>query len=378
MKNQPDIKKRTLGVTFSTDHQADVTLWNPLAKKVELSIRGRSISIPLVNDRSGYWHLETDQLKPGDLYTFTLDDEKICADPASLVQPQGAYGPSQAVDTNKFYWEDSCWVNPPLDEYVIYELDMSTFSPEGTFDAVVKKLGELKSLGINALLIKSVSSFPGSPNELFIYAVQASYGSPYQLQRLINACHFEGMAVILDVNYAKIGRQNDQLKAFRSGKQKAERNGSNGTNDEHGEAGRRYLIENALMWFRDFHIDALRLEAIYALPDAEEILTDIRTYTNQLTALTGNHHCLLVEHEPQNESVTEKTATPNAEREGPFEPVSTTERYDSYCSDYQPSKLSIKTYREDYLYDDHFSSVLRELFGRQAEPDESRGLLRSF
>ncbi|UFH51987.1 alpha-amylase family glycosyl hydrolase [Spirosoma sp. KNUC1025] len=370
MKNQPDIKSRTFGVTFSTEHQADITLWNPLAKKVELSISDRSISIPLTNDGSGYWHLETDQLKPGDTYTFILDEEKICADPASLVQPQGPYGPSQAVDINKFYWEDSCWVSPPLDEYVIYELDMSTFSPEETFDAVVKKLGELKTLGINALLIKTVSSFPGSPNELFLYATQANYGGPHQLQRLINACHFEGIAVILDVNYGKISRQNDRLKAYRSGKQKAGQFESNVNSDGHEEAGRRYLVENALMWFRDFHVDALRLQAIYALPDSEDILTDIRTYTNQLTALTGNHHCLLVEHELSNKSFVGSMSTQNPQPKGKFEPDSTDERYDNYCSDYQPNKLSIKTYREDYLYDDHFSSVLRELFGRPTETQQ--------
>ena len=356
MKNQPDLKKRALGVTFSTEHQANVVLWNPLAKKVELSINDHAAHLPLTSDGSGYWHLETDQLKPGDTYMFVLDDEKECADPASLFQPQGVYGPSQAVDTNKFYWEDSCWVNPPLDEYTMYELDVTTFRPEGTFDAVIKKLGELKRLGINALLIKSVSSIPGSPNELFLYAVQASYGGPYQLQRLINACHFEGVAVILDVNYAKISRQNEQLNAYRSSKQE--------------EAGRRYLIENALMWFRDFHIDALRLNAVYTLPDSEQILKEIRTFTNQLTAITGTHHCLLVEHELTNKSFAGNTSTKNPQPEGRFEPISTNERYDSYCADHQPSKLSIKTYREDYLYDDHFSSVLRELFGRQTETQQ--------
>ncbi len=378
MRNQPEINRRTLGVTFSNEHQADVMLWNPLAKKVELSISDRSVPIPLVNDSSGYWHLETDQIKPGDVYTFILDDEKICADPASLLQPQGAYGPSQAVDTNKFYWEDSCWVNPPVDEYVIYELDLSTFSPEETFDSLIKKLGELKSLGINALLINSVSSFPGSLNGLFLYAIQASYGGPYQLQRLINACHFEGIAVILDVNFSKISRQNGQLTAYRSSKQKAGQHESNVTNNGPGEAGRRYLIENALMWFRDFHIDALRLKAIYALPNFEQILHDIRTYTNQLTALTGFHHCLLVEHERAHKSLAGQTYTPNTGQKEQLEIVSATGQYDSYCSDFKPSKLSIKTYREDYLYDDHFSSVLRELFSRHKEPDQSPKLLRTF
>jgi maltooligosyltrehalose trehalohydrolase len=378
MKNQLDITRRTPGVTFPDEHQANVVLWAPLAKQVALAINDHAVHLPLTTDNSGYWHLETDQLKPGDTYTFVLDNEKEVADPAALAQPQGVYGPSLAVDTNKFYWEDSCWINPPLDEYTIYELDVRAFSPEGNFDAVVRQLGLLKKLGINALLIKSVSSVTASPNELFLYAVQASYGGPYQLQHLVNACHFEGIAVILDVNYTEISKQNNYLKTYRSSKQKMSRHESDVTTDSRREAGHRYIIENALMWFRDFHIDALRLNAVYTLPDSEQILKEIRAYTNQLTALTGTQHCLLVENELANESLTGTTSTENTQQEGKSRQVSINEIYDSYCSDNQPSKLSIKTYREDYMYDDRFSSLLRELFGRQAEPDNSRELLRSF
>ncbi|SFC21887.1 alpha-amylase family protein [Spirosoma endophyticum] len=378
IENQPDINRRTLGVTFPTDHQANVVLWAPLAKQVALSINDHVTNLPLTNDDSGYWHLETDQLKSGDTYTFVLDDEKVCADPASLAQPQGVYGPSQAVDTNKFYWEDSCWINPPLDDYTVYELDVRTFSPEGTYDAVVRQLGQLKKRGINALLIKSLSSVIASPDELFLYATQASYGGPYQLHHLVNACHYEGIAVILDINYTEISKQNAYLKFHRSNKQKVNQRESTFANDSQRGAGRRYVIENALMWFRDFHIDALRLNAVYTLPDSEQILTEIRAYTDQLTDQTGTHYCLLVEHELANKSFTGNKATQNTHQDNELLSVSAIENSSSFFTDNQPNKLPIKTYREDCMYDQYFSSVLRELFGRQTQPGNSGELLRSF
>lgn len=372
VKNQPDIHRRTLGVTFTADQQANVTLWAPQAKQVALLINNQSAHLPLVADSSGYWHLETDQLKPGDTYAFVLDDERLYADPASLIQPQGIFGSSQAVDTNKFYWEDSCWVNPPLDEYIIFELNVRSFSPEGTFDAVIKKLGDLKKLGVNALLIKHASFFPDAANVFFPYAVQAEFGGPAQFQHLINSCHFDGIAIIMDVNYAELSKSNNSATARYTNDGRANRTRLNFTHDAHREAGRRYIIDNALMWFRDFHIDALQLNSIYALPDSEQILNDIRTYTNQLTAVTDVHHCLLVENEWANKSLTEGTSAETGEQKGAIETGSNTGQYDSYCSDHQPTKLSIKTYRENFLYDEQFSSVLRELFSRRPETDQSK------
>ncbi|WP_461111361.1 alpha-amylase family protein [Spirosoma jeollabukense] len=378
IQNQLDINSRTLGVTFSPDHQAKVVLWAPLAKQVALTVNDHATNFPLTSDHSGYWHLETDQLKPGDTYTFVLDDEKVYADPASLFQPQGVYGPSQAVDTNKFYWEDSCWVNPPLDDYTVYELDVRKFSPKGTYDAVVRQVGQLKKRGINALLIKSDSSIAASPNELFLYATPASYGGPYQLHHLVNACHYEGIAVILDINYTEISKQNAYLKFHQSNRQKASQRESTFATDSHRGAGRRYVIDSALMWFRDFHIDALRLNAVYTLPDSEQILKEIRAYTDQLTDQTGTHYYLLVEHELANKPFIGNTATQNTPQDSEPLPVSTNENPGSYYPDNQLTKIPINTYREDCMYDEYFSSVLRELFGRQAQPGNSGEILRSF
>ncbi|AUD03660.1 alpha-amylase family glycosyl hydrolase [Spirosoma pollinicola] len=361
VKNQFDITRRTLGVTFSADQKAHVTIWAPQTKHVALAINDESVYLPLTADNSGYWHLDTDQLKPGDTYAFILDDDKKYADPASLTQPQGVNGSSQAVDTSKFYWEDSCWVNPPLDEYTLFELNIQTFSLEGTVDAVIKKLGKLKKLGINALLIKQISSSPESTSDFFPYALQAGFGGPYQLHHLINICHFDGIAVVLDVNYTEMGKQNDYATCRHADDREADRDESNFAHDAHREAKRRHIIDNALMWFRDFHVDVLRLNAVHTLPDSDQILNDIRTYTNQLTAVTGIHHCLLVDDERANKSLTGETAI---EQERKIDPNSITDQYNGYCSDYQASKLPIKTYREDYLYDEHFSSTLRELVGR--------------
>ncbi|WP_460953949.1 alpha-amylase family glycosyl hydrolase [Spirosoma litoris] len=370
MMNQLDINRRTLGVTFATEQQATVVLWAPLAKQVAVAIHDQPVHLPLTNDHSGYWQLETDQIKPGDLYTFVLDNEKEYTDPASLLQPQGVYGPSQAVDTNKFYWEDSSWINPPLDEYIIYELDIHTFTPDGTLQAIISKLGHLKKLGINALVIRPVAPFPESKNqthkESFIYAVQASYGGPTQLQQLINACHYEGIAVILDIIPNSIDQgatSNRDISTYIPRKQSTSQTKATQFTTIQQDAYRSYLIENTLMWFRDFHADAIRLDVGYSLSDSERILQEIREHTNKLTALTGRQYYLLIE-----QGLTEIPMYSPTSLQVGSSPLATT---DDDCRSYYLTDRSgdhqAKTYREDFAYDTHFSSILEELFERQAK-----------
>ena len=374
MNSQLDINRRTLGVTFTPEQQANVVLWAPHAKQVAVTTTNQFVNLPLTSNSSGYWYLETDQLKPGDRYTFVLDDEKECADPASLAQPQGVYGPSQAVDTAKFYWEDSCWINHPLDEYIIYELDIHTFTAEGNLKSIVSKLGYLKKLGINAIVIRPVSPFPASKNQsnkgTFPYAVQASYGGASQLQHLVNTCHYEGIAVILDVVPNTVDHStsfNRDLETYLPRKQTSRLDKTAQLSTIQREAYRRYLIENALMWFRDFHADALRLNTVHGLTDSEDLLQGIREHTNKLTQLTGRQYYLLVEH-----VLAEIPVYSNESRLMDNEQLSTSEDCNSYYRSAKNGGHQTKTYRDDYLYDSQFSSILQELFDRQASlsPDE--------
>lgn len=335
------VQRRPLGVTFSTDKQAIIGVWAPVAKAVTISINDHAPLLPLANDGSGYWQLTTDQVKPGDYYTFLLDDETERADPASRLQPQGVHGPSQAFNSTVAYWEDSSWINPPIDEYIIYEIDIHAFTPEGTLNAIVGKLEHVKELGTNAVLIRPVTPFASASDQAldsnFLFAVQASYGGPDQLQHLINTCHYEGLAVILDLPYEQL----DWTNAFP---------GDALSESAHGQ----YLVQNALMWFRDFHVDALFLAGVHSLPDTTCLLRAIREQTSALTAQTGRQHYLLTE---QDLTLVSRGATAAIRRK----------KRNTSSADADQSHLSAALAQNDCLCDGTFSTILRELFEREAD-----------
>ncbi|GAB2538761.1 alpha-amylase family glycosyl hydrolase [Spirosoma aerophilum] len=375
MKSRIDINKRVLGVTFDAYQTATAVVWAPFAKKVAVVLNKDGKQLPMSNDEPGYWQIKTHELKPGDLYSFVLDDEKEFADPVSMLQPQGVYGPAQAVDTHAFYWEDSCWVNPPLDEYKTYEIDVHTFTPEGTFIALIDKLPYLKSLGVTAIVIQPITSFPDArpqqSGNVFLFAVQSTYGGPTQLQRFINACHYDGIAIIMDLSYKNVNKGaelNQYAKPYLVRKRNSPSKELSQVDETQRVANRRYLIENALMWFRDFHVDALRLNDVFALPDSEQLLHEIREHTNELTAITGRHHCLLVEFGLPDEELDEAEEGRIAGLGKPIQLHKTSEGYDRYCFGHKGNQKE-RAYREDIVYDEPFSSTLRELFGRPGASD---------
>ncbi|GAB3968613.1 malto-oligosyltrehalose trehalohydrolase [Spirosoma terrae] len=371
MMSQPDPGRRTLGVTFTAEQTAHVVVWAPLAKSIAVAVNSDPQTIPLAKDEEGYWHTNTEQIKPGDLYKFVINNEIEYADPAALMLPHGIFGSSQAFDTSSFYWEDEHWINPPVDEYIIYELDINGFTPEGTIKAIIKKLSYLKKLGVNAMLIRPVVPFPESRERSggFLYAVQASYGTPAHLQQLVNACHFEGIAVILDLAYnGPSQRRNMVIDTGRSGrKQSAQQHRAILDQETQREADQRYLIENALMWFRDFHVDALRLEDFHAQADWEELLQSIRSHTNALTNQTGRHYYLLIEHETPGKIV---SGCDDSERSVSVKSIDESNTL-GYYDDCKNARHQSRAFQENYIYDQQFSSVLKSFFDR--EDDMSQG-----
>src|SRR5258706_174583 len=153
--------------------------------------------------------------RPGDLYTLVLDGERERPDPVSRFQPQGVHGPSQIVDPDSFAWTDSSWKGIPLASHIIYELHTGTFTPEGTFEAIISKLPHLKELGITAIELMPVAEFPGNRNWGYdgvdLYAPHSAYGGPTGLKKLVDACHREEFAVVLDVVYNHLGPQGNYL-----------------------------------------------------------------------------------------------------------------------------------------------------------------------
>lgn len=284
-----------LGATHLGDGQWRFLVWAPRAKRLDLvfteepqrnaeepqrnaktaylcATDARGEPIALDSDERGYYQAVT-AATPGARYYFLIDGEKRRPDPASRFQPLGVHGPSEIVDA-EFDWQDGEWRGIPLADYVIYELHVGTFTPEGTFLGAIEFLDELKSLGITAVELMPVAQFPGTRNwgydGVYPFAVQGSYGGPVGLKRFVNACHLRGLAVILDVVYNHLGPEGNYLAEFApyfTDRYHTPWGAAINFDGPQSDQVRRFFIENALYWITEFHIDALRLDAIHAIFD---------------------------------------------------------------------------------------------------------------
>jgi maltooligosyltrehalose trehalohydrolase len=239
---------------------------------VRLVAPGQRI-IPLQRGEQGYHKAVAKSVGPGALYFYRLDGDKERPDPASRFQPQGVHGPSQVVDS-RFPWDDAAWFGIPLRDYIIYELHVGTFTGEGTFAAVVPHLEQLKELGVTALELMPVAQFPGSRNwgydGTYPFAVQTSYGGPDGLKQLVNACHQRGLAVAVDVVYNHLGPEGNYLGDFApyfTDRYQTPWGPAINFDGPDSDEVRRFFIENALSWVTEFHVDALRIDAVHAIPD---------------------------------------------------------------------------------------------------------------
>ncbi|UCB42776.1 MAG: malto-oligosyltrehalose trehalohydrolase [Dehalococcoidales bacterium] len=267
-------KESRLGAVYLGDGRCQFTVWAPLIPKVEVHIISPEELIVLLErcDR-GYHRSVVEGIKPGYQYFYRLDSEKERPDPASRFQPEGVHGPSQVVDSC-FPWADQQWAGLSLEEYIVYELHAGAFTNEGTFDAIIPCLDRLKDLGITAVELMPVAQFPGNRNwgydGVYPFAVQDSYGGPEGLKRLINACHRKGLAVVLDVVYNHIGPEGNYLADFGpyfTDHYKTPWGAAINFDGLHSDDVRRFFIENAIYWPIEFHIDALRLDALHAILD---------------------------------------------------------------------------------------------------------------
>jgi maltooligosyltrehalose trehalohydrolase len=270
--------KRRLGAMLAAENTCSFLVWAPRAKKVEVHITSPNETIiAMQSSEHGYFYADVANISPGTLYRYRLDGKIERPDPASRFQPQGVHGPSQVLD-NHFPWTDDGWHGLPLDQYAVYELHVGTFTPKGTFDAIIPRIADLKHLGITAVELMPVAQFPGNRNwgydGVYPYAVQESYGGPAALKRLVNACHEQGLAIVLDVVYNHLGPEGNYSADFGdyfTDLYKTPWGQSLNFDASGSDEVRRYFIENALQWVTDFHFDALRLDAIHAIVDPSAI-----------------------------------------------------------------------------------------------------------
>ena len=274
----------TPGSHYLGNRQCAFTLWAPLLKQVALHlVAPQDRLIPMTRDTWGYWRTTVTGIDPGALYCYRWDGAIDRPDPASYHQPDGVHGPSQVVD-QAFSWSDGNWRPPPLERWVIYELHVGAFTPEGTFAAIIPRLPELRELGVTALALMPVAQFPGDRNwgydGVYPYAVQASYGGVNGLKRLVDACHGQGLAVILDVVYNHLGPEGNYLwglGTYFTDQYRTPWGDAVNYDGPYSAGVRDYVVQNVRYWLETCHCDALRLDAVHAIYDfgARHILAEL-------------------------------------------------------------------------------------------------------
>lgn len=263
-----------LGAARLGDGRCEFCLWAPRAEKVDVElVAPRREVFPLTRVAAGYHQGYVERVAPGSRYFYLLDGVHERPDPASRFQPDGVHGPSEIID-DEFPWTDHGWSGIALGEFVIYELHVGAYTRAGTFDALIERLPELKELGISAVELMPVAQFPGERNwgydGVYPFAAQNSYGGPQGLKRLVDASHRHGLAVILDVVYNHLGPEGNYLADFApyfTDRYKTPWGPALNFDGPYSDEVRRFFIENACCWIRDFHIDALRLDAVHAILD---------------------------------------------------------------------------------------------------------------
>lgn len=376
MSHSIKINERSIGVTFQ-DGTANILVWAPKAHHVSIAFQNSDHA--LTRHEFGYWKLITHGLKPGDSYEFVLDHDKLLPDPASLAQPDGVHGASLAMNTELFQWHDQQWKNEALDSYILYEIHVGTFTPLGTFAGVIEKIPYLKELGITAIELMPVACFPGNRNwgydGVYPFAVHSTYGGATGLQTLVDACHQAGIAVVLDVVYNHVGPEGNYLSNFGpyfTTKYSTPWGEAINYDDRGCDGVRQFIIENVLMWFRDFHIDALRLDAVHAIKDlsTKHILQEIREAVDELMEATGKTHYLIAELDLNDA----KFISPLEEGGYGMDTqwidefhhalrVTTGQSQQGYYEDFNGIEHLAKAFRDAYVYDGQYSHHREKFFG---------------
>ena len=260
------------------------SVWAPNAKRVDVVLEGDGGSFPLEAGEGGVFTADVAAAKAGTGYRFRLDGGEPRPDPVSRWQPDGVHGASRVVDPSVFRWTDARWKGLEMADYIIYELHVGTFTTAGTFDAATERLAELKALGITAIEIMPVAEFPGARNwgydGVSLYAPHSAYGGPEALRRLVNTAHEAGLAVVLDVVYNHVGPEGNYLPLYGpyfTETYKTPWGPAVNYDGADSTEVRRFVIDNALYWVTEYHVDALRLDAIHGIYDfgARHILQEL-------------------------------------------------------------------------------------------------------
>ena len=339
--------------------------------------------MPMHRDSQGYHETVVAGVHPGARYRYVLDGSKERADPASRFQPDGVHGPSMVVDPAAFPWTDSLSRGLPLKDFIIYELHVGTFTPEGTFEAIVPQLPYLKNtVGVTAIELMPVAQFPGGRNwgydGAFPFAPQSTYGGPEGLKRLVDACHAAGVAVVLDVVYNHLGPEGNYLGEFGpyfTDRYRTPWGSAINFDGPDSDKVRHYIVSNALYWVSEYHLDALRLDAIHGIYDfsAKHILKELAEAVHAQAKAFDRQIVVIAESDLNDTKVIDAPSVGGYGLDGQWNDdfhhalrvVLTGER-EGYYQDFEGFRDLTTAVQEGFVYNGRYSSYRRRLHGNSS------------
>lgn len=297
--------KMPFGAEILSDGKVRFRLWAPRASEVSLDLCEKSLQMRRLED--GWFELVTDEASPGTHYQFKIDRLHSVPDPASRYQPIGVHGPSEIVDPNAFSWKNTLWRGRPWEEAVLYELHLGTFSSVGTFAGAEQKLAYLVDLGVTAVELMPVSTFPGSRgwgyDGVLPYAPAACYGRPQDLKHFVDAAHSKGLMVFLDVVYNHFGPEGNYLHRyapqFFTERHRTPWGEAINFDGPGSRQVRDYFIHNALYWLQEYRFDGLRIDAVHAICDSSrpDLITELAETVRTEVGQDRRIHIVLENHD---------------------------------------------------------------------------------
>ena len=364
-------------------------VWAPAAQSVKLELGGQLL--PMHRDGRGRWVLEQPAVSGQTRYRYVVDDGEPTPDPRSRWQPDGVHGASCAWPVEDLGPRGEPFRAPPLTDAVIYEIHIGTFTAEGTYRAAQDKLGHLRDLGVTHLELMPLATFPGERgwgyDGVYFYAPHPAYGTPEDLAAFVRACHEHGLAVLLDVVYNHLGPDGNYLARFGpyfTSHWKTPWGDAINYDAADSDEVRAFVIENALMWLRDYGFDGLRLDAVHAIIDerAKHLLEELAENVAALGQETGRELVLIAESDrndpkyvlPRNRGGFGLSAHWADELHHALHTVLTGER-DGYYSDFGRIEHIAAALRSGYVFQGQYSPFRRRGHGRPPEGVRSEQLV---
>lgn len=369
-------------------------VWAPVGGRVDLVLGADGdVSVPMQRGTDGWWVVEVDDAGPGTDYAFSIDGGDPLPDPASEWQPHGVHGPSRVFDPSAFEWSDAGWPGPRAGEGVLgavfYELHVGTFTGDGTLDAAAERLPHLVALGVDVVELMPLAAFAGrwgwGYDGAHPGAVHTAYGGPEALQRFVDAAHGLGLGVCLDVVENHLGPTGNYLSSYGpyfTDRVETPWGSAMNLDGPDSEPVRRWILDREMRWFRDFHLDALRLDAVHELHDTSPrpLLAELSDETAALSRSLGRPLALVAESdlndarmvEPTREGGLGMTAQWDDDVHHALHALLTGERQ-GYYVDFGSFGVLDKVLTRAFRHDGGWSTFREKDWGRPVDPERHGG-----